>query len=119
MYRTSSERGNYLKRVASHSTKPRANGLVEVPPNAQPLQPNSYLQQFLLLLPQFEQALDREDKATANAIFSHMSWLRRRVAPEMNEKLRLMYLPARGRLRKLKHRRYKDWYEKRKNPDAW
>jgi hypothetical protein len=119
MYRGTSERGNYLKRVASHSTKPRANGLIDVPPNAQPLEPNSYLHQFLLLLPHFEKALDDGDKAAANAVFKRMSWLRRRCAPEMNERLRLMYLPARRRLRTLKHRRYKDWYEKRKNPDAW
>jgi hypothetical protein len=119
MYRNTSERGNYLKRVASHSTKPRANGLIDVPPNAQSLPVNPLLQQFGLLMPQFKQALDNEDLTDARALFKRMSWLRKRAPPETQEQLRLMYLPLRNRLRRLKHRRYKDWYEKRRNPEAW
>lgn len=118
-YRSTSESGNYLKRVASHSTKPRANGLVDVPPSAERIEPNSFLRQFLLLMPQFEKALDEQDKLAANTIFRRMSWLRRQVGSEMSERLRLMYQPGRARLRKLKHSRYKDWYEKRRNPNAW
>jgi hypothetical protein len=36
MYKTTSKRQSYLKRLASHATKPRANGLIEiVPENAE------------------------------------------------------------------------------------
>jgi hypothetical protein len=54
MYRKTSDRESYLKRVASHSTKPLARGVVvDIPKNVAPVEVNTTKEQYHLLIGQF------------------------------------------------------------------
>lgn len=69
MYSKTSEAGNYLKRVASHATKPRANGRVDdIPRGAKQVDINSINQQYFALVLKIEEATQAKDLRKARLL---------------------------------------------------
>jgi hypothetical protein len=61
MYSNASDKLSYLKRVASHATKPLRNGRINlVPKNAEPVESNSVLRQYCSLMERLQKSGGRD-----------------------------------------------------------
>jgi hypothetical protein len=76
MYRSTSEKMSFLRRVASHATKPYRNGRIAmIPASAEKVEANSPLRQYSTLLKNISDANSRGDKNAALVLGSHLKAL--------------------------------------------